>query len=118
MVKMIFRIVPIVLLSCTDFGNDVNVIDLCPGGVAASVQFFHDLVQALIGQGAHLDAIFSYELRNESYYDSNQDPLDWTSGMVTPADGQTYDMSSAASQQQMMDNGLIQARYWTAKQGG
>ncbi len=33
--------------------------------------------------------------------------LDWTSGIVTPADGQAYDMSSTTSQQQMMGNGLI-----------
>jgi hypothetical protein len=85
----------------------VNVNNLCPGGVAATVQFFHDLVQALIAQGAHLDAIFSYELRNEYYYSSDQDPLDWTSGNVTAADGRTYDMSSNSSRQQMMDNGLI-----------
>jgi len=91
---------------CNGFA-DVNVINLCPGGVAATVQFFHDLVQDLVVLGAPLDAIFSYELRNEYYYASNQDPLDRISGTVTAADGQTYDMSSPASQQQMMDNGLI-----------
>jgi len=46
-------------------------------------------------------------LRNEYYYESNLAPLSWTSGTVVAADGQTYDMSSSASQQQMMYNGLI-----------
>jgi hypothetical protein len=99
---------------CTDFNDPsdpitppVNLQNLCPGGVAAQVQYFHDAVQALVNQGAHLDAIFSYELRSEFYYDSQSWPLSWTSGTVTAADGQTYDMSSAESQQQMMNNGLI-----------
>jgi hypothetical protein len=99
---------------CTDFDDPdspitppTNLVDLCPGGVAAEAHFFHDLVQALVDQGARLDAIFSYELRNEYYYESQSIPLSRTSGMVTPADGRTYDMSSATSRQQMMDNGLI-----------
>jgi hypothetical protein len=91
--------------SCDQFG-DVNVINLCPGGVSASVHFFHDLIQALISQGADLEAIFAYEIRNEYYYESDAAPLSWTSGMVSAADEQTYDMSSALSRQQMMDNGL------------
>lgn len=102
------------LPSCPDFidpnnptSPSVNMIDLCSAGVATTAQFFHDLAQALVSQGAHLDAIFSYELRSEFYFDSSLPPLNWTSGMVIAADGQTYDMSSPASQQQMMNNGLI-----------
>jgi preprotein translocase subunit Sec61beta len=64
-------------------------------------------VQDLIAQQAPLDAIFTYELSNEYYYNGDLPPLSWTSGTVTTADGQTYDMSSQTSRQQMMDNGLI-----------
>jgi len=91
---------------CTNFSN-FNTLNLCAGGVQAVTIFFHDIVQGLINASAPLDAIFAYELRNEYYYDSNFPPLSWTSGTVTTADGQTYDMSNAASRQQMMDNGLI-----------
>jgi hypothetical protein len=91
---------------CTNFSN-FNTLNLCPGGVQAVTIFFHDIVQGLTNASAPLDAIFAYELRNEYYYDSNSPPLSWTSGTVTTADGQTYDMSNAASRQQMMDNGLI-----------
>jgi hypothetical protein len=91
---------------CTNFSN-FNTLNLCAGGVQAVTIFFHDIVQGLINASAPLDAIFAYELRNEYYYDSNSPPLSWTSGTVTTADGQTYDMSNAASRQQMMDNGLI-----------
>jgi len=97
---------------CTQF-NNYNTLNLCAGGVEANTSFFHDLVQGLIAQQAPLDGIFAYELRNEYYYNSDLPPLSWTSGTVTDADAQTYDMSSETSRQQMMDNGLI---YFT-KQG-
>jgi hypothetical protein len=92
--------------ACTQFSG-YNTLSLCAGGVQANIDFFHDLVQGLVNQNAALDAIFAYELRNEYYYESNLAPLNWGSGTVTAADGLTYDMSSPASQQQMMDNGLI-----------
>jgi preprotein translocase subunit Sec61beta len=91
---------------CTQFSN-FNTLNLCAGGVKAVTTFFHDIVQGLINASAPLDAIFAYELRNEYFYDSDSPPLTSTTGMVTTADGQTYDMSSATSRQQMMDNGLI-----------
>jgi hypothetical protein len=92
--------------SCAQFSG-YNTLNLCAGGVQANVRFFHDFAQGLVNQNAAMDAVFAYELRNEYYYESNMAPLNWTSGMVTAADGQTYDMSSGASQQQMMDNGLV-----------
>jgi Cellulase (glycosyl hydrolase family 5) len=91
---------------CTNF-SDWNTYNLCVGGVKAITTFFHDIVQGLINGNAPLDAIFAYELRNEYYYASDSPPLSWTTGTVTTADGQTYDMSSATSRQQMMDNGLV-----------
>lgn len=91
---------------CPGF-EDQNVPNLCSGGVGNTALFFHDVAQGLISQGARLDAIFSYEIRSEYFYASNYSPLSWTSGTVTAADGQTYDMSSASSRQEMMDNGLV-----------
>jgi hypothetical protein len=92
--------------SCTQF-SDVNTLNLCSGGVAANTAFFHDLAQALVDQGAPLEAILAYELRNEYFYSFTNPPLNWTSGTVTVADGNTYDMSDPVSRQQMMDAGLI-----------
>ena len=87
--------------------NDVNLFKLCPGAVPDSVKFFTDFVQALIQKGAPLDAVFAYELDNEYYYNSSAAPLTWTSGTITTANGKNYDMGSAVSRQQMMDDGLI-----------
>jgi hypothetical protein len=91
---------------CTQFGV-YNVMNLCAGGVAANIAFFHDVAQALVDQGAPLDALMAYELRNEYYYDSDQQPLSWGAGLVTTANGRTYDMGSPASRQEMMDDGLV-----------
>jgi endo-1,4-beta-mannosidase len=87
--------------------NDINLFKLCPEAVPDSVKFFHDFVQALIQKGAPLDAVFAYELDNEYTYKSSYAPLTWTSGTITTANGKTYDMGSAVSRQQMMDDGLI-----------
>jgi hypothetical protein len=91
---------------CSGFAS-YNLVSLCAGGVAANVAFFRDVARALVDQGAPLDAILAYELRNEYYYESDQPPLSWTSGLVTTADGLTYDMGSPTSRQAMMDNGLV-----------
>jgi hypothetical protein len=94
---------------CTQF-EIFNTHYLCKGGVDASTAFWRDFVNALVGQQAHLENILAYQIREEYSYDSNFLPLSLTSGTVTTANGQTYDMSSTASRQQMMDDGLI---FWT-----
>ncbi len=91
---------------CNQFAY-YNLVNLCPGGVAANVAFFRDVAQALVDQAAPLDALLAYELRSEYYYDSDQPPLSWTTGQITTANGGTYDMASPASRQQMMDDGLV-----------
>ena len=77
---------------CTDFGN-FNTQNLCSGGIDAMTSFFHDFVQALVTNQAALSAVLAYEVRNEYFYDSALAPLTWTSGSVTTANGETYDMS-------------------------
>ncbi len=87
--------------------DNVNLFKLCPGAVPDSVMFWHDFVQALIQKSAPMDVVFAYELDNEYFYDASAAPLTWTSGTITTANGQTYDMGSATSRQQMMDDGLV-----------
>jgi len=86
---------------------DVNGTNLSSCGVEAAQVFFHDLVQALVDEGAPMDAIFGYDLWDEYFYNLNFIPLSATSGTVTAANGQTYDMSLPASKQQMMDDGVV-----------
>jgi hypothetical protein len=87
--------------------DDINLSNLSSCGITAVKAFFQDFVQALINAGAPMDAIFAYELWDEYYYNAVQAPLNTSSGTVTAANGQTYDMSSPTSRQQMMDDGLV-----------
>src|SRR5215469_5090084 len=87
--------------------EDVNAFNLCDGGIAAARRFHRDFVQSLIQLQAPLGAILGYELRNEYFYNSAYGPLSATSGLVTTANGSTYDMSDVTSRQKMMDDGLV-----------
>ena len=79
------------------------------GGLRANIQHWRDLIGELVRQGAPLDAIFAYELRNEVFFESNFPPFSLTSGVVQTANGATYDMASEEDKQRMMDEGLV---YW------
>jgi hypothetical protein len=87
--------------------EDVNAFNLCAGGIAAAQRFHGDFVQSLVRQQAPVSVILGYELRNEYFYNSAYGPLSATSGLVTTANGSTYDMSDATSRQKMMDDGLV-----------
>jgi hypothetical protein len=92
-------------LDTTLFGAQ-NMIYLTPQSLAANQLYWSDFVTALAAANAPFTSILSYELRNELSFYNNQPPLSLTSGMVTTADGNTYDMSSATAKQQMMDSNL------------
>jgi hypothetical protein len=93
--------------NCYPEFDDINLTTLSSCGITATKAYFQDLVQALINASAPMDAIFAYEIWDEYYYQAPKAPLNSTSGTITTANGQTYDMSSPASRQQMMDDGLV-----------
>jgi hypothetical protein len=64
--------------------------------VDTNAAFFRELAGRLVSAGAPLDAVLAYELRNEVNWDWKSPPLSATSGSFTAANGQTYDLSSAA----------------------
>jgi hypothetical protein len=67
------------------------------------------VVRALIEAGAPLDAIWSYELRQEHHFHLNYAPLNLDSGTVTTANGITYDLADPEDKNRMIDEGLV---YW------
>ncbi len=79
------------------------------GGVRANVQQWRDLIAELVRQGAPLDAILAYELRNEVFFEADFPPLSLESGVVQTANGASYDMASSEDKQRMMGEGLV---YW------
>ena len=93
---------------CTNF-NLMNLNYLSPAGLAANIEFFKDFVQSLFDLRAPTDAIFSYELRNEMFYETNQPPLSLTQGKITAANGEVYDMTSSQDKEKMVNENLV---YW------
>ncbi|MCC7361403.1 MAG: cellulase family glycosylhydrolase [Anaerolineales bacterium] len=82
---------------------------LPPAGLKANQVFYQDFIRGLLARGAHTEHVFSYQLRNELFYDGDQPPLSLNSGQVATANGQTYDLSSAAAKEQMVADNLV---YW------
>lgn len=95
--------------ACCETFDGANVHFLSAEGLQANQLFFQDFLKELIAHDAPLDAIFAYELRNELAFDSNEPPLSLSSGLVTTANGETYDMAVPEDKKRMMDEGLV---YW------
>lgn len=82
---------------------------LNPRAVPIYVDYWESVVQALVERDAPLDVIWGYELRQEHHFHEIYAPLSLTSGTVTTANGETYDMSTAEDKNLMVDEGLV---YW------
>lgn len=85
----------------------MNANFLPPAGLKANEVFFQDFASELIKQGAPTEYIWSYELRNEMFYDTDQPPLSFSSGKVTTANGKTYDMSSTDDKKKMIEENNV-----------
>ena len=90
-----------------DWFDDVNIIFLAPQGVEMSRRFWKDLIRELIRQRAPLDAIFAYSLWNEAVVDSAHLPFTLSTGSVTTAVGETYDMGSSADRKRIIDDAFV-----------
>jgi hypothetical protein len=97
--------------SCCAQFDDGNMNALTVQGLTAHAMMWRDLITGLKADGAPLEAVFAYELVNELSFDVNFPPLSLSSGMVSTGNGNTYDMSDAASRQAMMDDNLA---FWTS----
>lgn len=93
---------------CSTFAL-MNANFLPPAGLKANQTFYQDFVRELIKLVAPTEYIFSYELRNEMFYDGDQPPLSLKSGVVTTANGKSYDMSKPVDKQNMLNENLV---YW------
>ena len=96
-------------VDCCDTFALMNANFLPPAGLKANEIFFQDFAKELIRLNAPIEYIWSYELRNEMFYDMDQPPLSFTSGSVTTANGKTYDMSSADEKKRMIEENNV---YW------
>ncbi len=82
---------------------------LNPSAVPIYVDYWESVIRALIEADAPLDVIWAYELRQEHHFHWNYAPLNLDSGLITTANGSTYDMSNSDDKARMIDEGLV---YW------
>ncbi len=86
---------------------EFNLQFMTQGGIVAQRRYYADLIQGLHQVGAPTDAIFAYELHNEAFFQADRPPLSSTSGLVTPANGQTYDLADPAQRRALMEDSWV-----------
>ncbi len=94
---------------CCSIFNGSNLLQLSQSGTKAYQSYYEDFIKMLHALNAPTDAIFSYELRNELYFDNDQPPLSMQSGKVTTLNFKTYDMGSQANKAKMVAENM---KYW------
>lgn len=82
---------------------------LNPAAFPLYIDYWESVIQALIEASAPLDAIWAYELRQEHHFDWNYAPMNLDAGLITTANGATYDMANPDDKVRMIDEGLV---YW------
>jgi hypothetical protein len=87
--------------------DDINLLMLSPEGIVAQRRLWTDLVKALRGRNAPMDAILAYELWNEATVLADRAPFSLRVGRVTAANGQTYDMGDASDRRRIIDDGFV-----------
>ena len=93
--------------SCCDDYLGYNLSYLSTGGRAANRAFFGDVVDGLIAQRAAVDRILAFELRNEPFFERNVQPFTHGAGLLTTANGATYDLGDEDDLRRMMDENLV-----------
>jgi hypothetical protein len=76
-------------------------------GIEAQRRYYADFTQGLQQAGAPTDAIFAYELHNEGFFQADRPPLSATSGHVTPANGNTYDLADPVQRRALMEDSWV-----------
>jgi len=82
---------------------------LNPVTVPIYIDYWESVVKAIIDSGAPLDAIWAYELRQEQNFDWNYPPFNLSEGLITTANGTTYDLAEPDAKARIIDEGLV---YW------
>lgn len=94
-------------VTCPPTFDAGNCLLMSSEGVASYRRYFQDFVQGLLDRQAPLDIILGFQLRNEAFFENFLPPLSWSSGQVTTANGQTYDMALPEDKARMAEEGLI-----------
>ncbi|MET0696663.1 MAG: discoidin domain-containing protein [Acidimicrobiia bacterium] len=87
--------------------DNVNAMYLSRGGVETNQRFYREWLGGLAARGAAFDALLAYELRNELYFTESYPPFSLTSGMVTTANGEAYDLDETGAHRRLLEENLV-----------
>jgi len=88
------------------FAGYRNAHYLTAAGHEAAAAYWSDFMTGLVDRGARLDHVFGWSLLNEQWLFGHQVPLSLSAGLVTAADGVTYDMADPEQKAAMVANNL------------
>ena len=89
------------------FGPYRNTHYLTESGVRSAVTYWDDLMSGLAERDAPFDAMLGWQLLNEQWYFNNEPPFSLEQGLVTTANGQSYDMADLAQKRAMANDAII-----------
>jgi hypothetical protein len=92
-----------------EYFHSANNEFLNPKAVPIYVDYWESVVRALIEADAPLDAIWAYQLRQEHHFHWNYAPLNLEAGLITTANGKTYNLANPDDKTRLIDEGLV---YW------
>lgn len=92
---------------CSPFEGGFNAQILSGDGINVTLTYWRRIIGGLQERGAPLEVILAYELLNEAQLEGNREPLSLTGGLVTAANGNSYDMADPGAKARMVDDGLV-----------
>jgi hypothetical protein len=94
------------------FSGVRNTALLTPQGVEAYRSYWGDLLSGLSARSAPFDSVLGWQLLAEQWYQGDQPPFALPEGVVTGADGQSFDLANPLQKQALAVEGL---RYFIAE---
>ncbi len=88
------------------FAGYRNAHYLTAPGVVTAVRYWDDLMGGLEDADAAFDAVLAWSILNEQWFFADQPPLSLTSGVVTTANGRSYDLSDPEQRRAMTTDGI------------
>ena len=86
----------------SDFAGYRNAHFLSAPGVTAATRYWRDILNGLRERRAPTDAVLAWQLLNEMWVFEDQPPLSLTSGSVTAANGEAYEMGSEDAKRRLV----------------
>ncbi len=83
-----------------------NTHFLTAAGASAAASYWDDLLSALVQRQAAFDAVLGWSILNEQWVFADQPPLSLGAGLVTGADGRSYDVANPDQKRALVTAGV------------